>query len=177
MWNKIFYYTSVVILSTLGITFIIKGFRTIVFIFIVISTMFRPICPPALFSGICRTREPTQNFELRPLLNPRGSHILIPLAITRYKYSKFRGSRVRQTHEEGRRTYQPKRCENNNKDEDNSPKTLDDKNHQASSQKFSQLGITVLKSWWKLIFYIYIYIYIISELGTLMSRFSETIVG
>ena len=25
---------------------------------------------------------------------------------------------------------------NNNKDEDNSPKTLDDKNHQASSQKF-----------------------------------------
>ena len=26
---------------------IIKGFRTIVFIFIVISTMFRPICPPA----------------------------------------------------------------------------------------------------------------------------------
>ena len=29
--------------------FIIKGFRTIVFIFIVISTTFRPICPPALF--------------------------------------------------------------------------------------------------------------------------------
>ena len=27
--------------------FIIKGFRTIVFIFIVISTTFRPICPPA----------------------------------------------------------------------------------------------------------------------------------
>ena len=26
---------------------IIKGFRTIVFIFIVISTTFRPICPPA----------------------------------------------------------------------------------------------------------------------------------
>ena len=29
--------------------FIIKGFQTIVFIFIVISTAFRPICPPALF--------------------------------------------------------------------------------------------------------------------------------
>ncbi len=28
---------------------------------------------------------------------------------------------------------------NNNKDEDNSPKTLNDKNHQASSQKFRQL--------------------------------------
>ena len=31
------------------ILFIIKCFRTIVFIFIVISTTFRPICPPALF--------------------------------------------------------------------------------------------------------------------------------
>ena len=29
--------------------FIIKGFRTIVFIFIVISTKFRPICPPTFF--------------------------------------------------------------------------------------------------------------------------------
>ena len=29
--------------------FIIKGFRTIVFIFIVISTKFWPICPPAFF--------------------------------------------------------------------------------------------------------------------------------
>ena len=29
--------------------FIVKGFRTIVFIFIVISTTFRPICPPAYF--------------------------------------------------------------------------------------------------------------------------------
>ena len=41
--------------------------------------------------------------------------------------SKFRvGSRVRQTPEEGQRTYRPKRG-NNNKDEDNSPKTLNDK--------------------------------------------------
>ena len=29
--------------------FTIKGFRTIVFIFIVISATFRPICPPAFF--------------------------------------------------------------------------------------------------------------------------------
>ena len=37
--------------------------------------------------------------------------------------SKFReGSRIRQTPEEGRETYRPKRCGNNNKDEDNSPK-------------------------------------------------------
>ena len=39
--------------------------------------------------------------------------------------SKFReGFRVEQTPEEGRRTFQPKRCGNNNKDEDNSPKPL-----------------------------------------------------
>ena len=40
--------------------FIIKCFRTIVFIFIAISTTFRPICPPAFFRclsnlGTCRT--------------------------------------------------------------------------------------------------------------------------
>ena len=45
--------------------------------------------------------------------------------------SKFReGSRVRQTPKEDRRTYRPKRYGNNNKDEGNSPKTLNDKNHQ-----------------------------------------------
>ena len=54
--------------------------------------------------------------------------------------SKFRvGSRVRQTPEEGGGTYRPKRCGNNNKDEDNNPKNLNDKNHQVSSQKFRQL--------------------------------------
>ena len=36
-------------------------------------------------SNICRTREPTQNFELRPLLNPHGSPVLIPWVITGYK--------------------------------------------------------------------------------------------
>ena len=39
-----------------------------------------------------------------------------------------KGSRVRQTPDEGLRTYRPERCGNNNKDEDNSPKTLNDKN-------------------------------------------------
>ena len=54
--------------------------------------------------------------------------------------SKFHeGSRGRQTPKEGRRTYWPKRCGNKNKDEDNGLKTLNDKNHQASSQKFRQL--------------------------------------
>ena len=50
----------------------------------------------------------------------------------RVRSSKFRvGSRVRQALEQGRRTYQPKRCRNNNKDEDNSPKTPNDKNDHA----------------------------------------------
>ena len=41
---------------------------------------------------------------------------------------KFReGSQVRQTPEEGWRTYRPKCCGNNNKDEDNSLKNLNDK--------------------------------------------------
>ena len=54
-----------------------------------------------------------------------------PRGFNKGRNSKFReGSRVRQT---------PKRCGNSNKDEDNSPKNLNDKNQQASSQKFRQL--------------------------------------
>ena len=42
--------------------------------------------------------------------------------------SKFReSSRVRQTPEEGRRTYRLKLCGNKNKHENKSPKTLNDK--------------------------------------------------
>ena len=51
------------------------------------------------------------------------------LGFNKGRSSKFReSSRVRQTPEEGRRTYLPKRCGNNNKDEDNFPKTFNDKN-------------------------------------------------
>ena len=47
------------------------------------------------------------------------------------------GSRVRQeTGEEGQRTYRPKCCEYNKKDEDNSPKDVNDKNHQVLSQNY-----------------------------------------
>ena len=53
--------------------------------------------------------------------NPRG--------LNKGRSLKFRvGSRVRQRPEEGWRTYWPKRCGNNNKDEGNSPKTLNVKN-------------------------------------------------
>ena len=63
-----------------------------------------------------------------------------PHGFSKGRSSKFcEGSRVRQTSEESRRTYQPKRCVNSNKDEDKSPKNLNDKNHQALSQKFRQL--------------------------------------
>ena len=42
--------------------------------------------------------------------------------------SKFHeGYRIRQTPEKGWRTYRPKCCGNNHKDEDYSPKTLNDK--------------------------------------------------
>ena len=54
-----------------------------------------------------------------------------PCGFNKRRSSKFRvGSRVLQIPEEGWRTYQPKRCGNNNKDEDNSSKTLNDKKPQ-----------------------------------------------
>ena len=52
-----------------------------------------------------------------------------PRGFNKGRSSKFRlGSRVRKTPEEGQRIYRPKRCGNNNKGEDNSPKKLNDKN-------------------------------------------------
>ena len=52
-----------------------------------------------------------------------------PRGLNKGRGSKFSvGSRVRQTAEEDQRTYRPKRREYNNKDEDNSPKNLNDKN-------------------------------------------------
>ena len=51
-----------------------------------------------------------------------------PHGFNKGRSSKFHvGSRIRQTPEEGQRTYRLKRCGNNNKDEDNSPKNLNDK--------------------------------------------------
>ena len=63
-----------------------------------------------------------------------------PRGFNKGRSSKFReGSRVRQIPEEGWRTYRLKSCGNNNKYEDYSPKTLHDKNHLTSFQKFRQL--------------------------------------
>ena len=60
-------------------------FRTVVFIFIVIFTTFRPLCPPTNFRFFCRTKEPTWNFEPPPFFNLRGPLAQIPSTITRYK--------------------------------------------------------------------------------------------
>ena len=61
-----------------------------------------------------------------------------PRGLNKGRDSKFYvGSQVRQeTSEEGRRTYQPKRNEYDDKDEDNSPKTLNDKNKQKRKLSF-----------------------------------------
>ena len=49
-------------------------------------------------------------------------------------------SRVRhETREEGRRTYRPKRCDYDNKEEVNSTNIFSNNNYQASSQKFRQI--------------------------------------
>ena len=47
------------------------------------------------------------------------------------------------TSEEGRRTYRPKRCGNNNKDEDKSPQTLnDEKTYSHFKMILNQQGLT-----------------------------------
>ena len=69
-----------------------------------------------------------------------------PRGFNKGRSSKFReGSRVRQTPEEGQRTYRPKRCGNNDKDEDNSPKNLNDKNVCLTYFMHFSGGITVIK--------------------------------
>ena len=58
-----------------------------------------------------------------------GIRIGDPRGFNKRHSSKFHeGSQVQQTPEEGQRTYQLKHCENNNKDEDNSPRNLNNKN-------------------------------------------------
>ena len=57
-----------------------------------------------------------------------------PRGFNKGRRSKFQdSSRVRQTPEDVRRTYRPKLYRNNKKDEDNNPKTLNDKNPRITS--------------------------------------------
>ena len=63
-----------------------------------------------------------------------------PHGFNKGRSSKFReGSRVRQTPEEGRLAYRPKRCGNNNTYENNCPETLNDKNQLYTDWKTSHL--------------------------------------
>ena len=60
-----------------------------------------------------------------------------PRGFNKGRSSKFHVySRVRQTPEEGRKTYRPKHRGNSNKDEGNRLKTLNDKNHLGKSWPF-----------------------------------------
>ena len=54
-----------------------------------------------------------------------------------------RDSVWRETPEEGRRIYRPKRCDYNNKDEVDNSNILSNNNYQASSQKFKQYELSV----------------------------------
>ena len=81
--------------------FIIEGFRTNVFIFIVISITFRSICPPAFFR--CLSNSGTYT-ELRTTSFIESTGVAC--------------------------------CGNNKEDEDNSPKTLNDKEIYLSTYLF-----------------------------------------
>ncbi len=64
-----------------------------------------------------------------------------PRGFNKGRSSKFcEGSRVRQTPEEGRRTYRPKRCGNNNQDDVNSPKILNANKKMKEKQTIKQKG-------------------------------------
>ena len=123
--------------------FIIKSFQIIVFIFIVISTTFRAVCPPAFFRCLSNSETYTK-LRTTSFIESTGvacsdssrTHSITVIGVgslcvlleseqaTPVDSIK---DVVRLTPEEGHRTYRPKRCGNSHKDEDNSPKTLNDK--------------------------------------------------
>ena len=125
--------------------------------------MFLSICPPAFFrclsNSVTYTELRITSFIESPRVTCSDNWVQVlsipvlangirkgdPCGFNKAGSSNFcKRSWVRQTTEEGWRTYHPKPCGNNNKDEHNSPKTLKDKNHQSSSQKFRQLIHVIL---------------------------------
>ena len=99
-----------------------------------------------------------------------------------YRFNKGRsskfcvGNRIQQTLEEGQRTYRPKRCWNNNKGEDNSLKTLNDKiqtprTFQIFLNFFKTQILCTNRMWHKIHFYWLVCFYGISTIvGYLMSN-------
>ena len=109
--------------------FIIQGFRTIIFLFFGYIPNVLDNFPSGLLQVFL--------VELR-ILHGTLNHVIYLIHVGR---NSVYSSRVQESPEEGRRTHQPKRSEYNNKDEDDSPRTLTDKIHRASSQKFRQLRL------------------------------------
>ena len=109
--------------------FIMKGFWTIVFIFIVISTTFWPICPSAFFRGLLNSGIFTESEQANPVDSIKDvvrSSAKVPEF---NKHLKKAGRHIVQNVVEI--TIKMKIIVR---------KPLNDKNHQASSQKFSQLN-------------------------------------
>ena len=75
---------EVIFLKLVSMFFIIKGFRAIVFI--VISTTFRTICPPVFFRCLSNSGTFTE-LRTTSFIESTGVTLLIPLAVTGYKYS------------------------------------------------------------------------------------------
>ena len=119
----------------------INGFRTVVFIFIVISTTFRPIYPPAFFRCLSNSRTFTE-LQTTSFIESMGvtcsnsvNHNQVQVLSTRLQ--------------SGLNLQPPDDCPLRSLRNqyllccvllDNSSTTLNDKNHQASSQKFRQLN-------------------------------------
>ena len=138
-----------------GDIFIIKGFRTIVFIFIVISTTFRPIWPPAFFRYLSNSGTYT---ELRTTSFIESTGVACADSVSRNRVQVFSipvlllacsqdwtcnlqmivSLEAKVTNAYKRYAMCPAGQFRVNFSA-NSPKTLYDKNHQASSQKFRQL--------------------------------------
>ena len=116
---------------------IIQGFQ-IVFIFIVIFTTFRPMYSLSFFwyflsKSRAYTKIRTTSFILSTVVASVNYNWVQVLSV-----SVLLGSWVRQeTSEEGRRSSRPKRCEYNNKVEDNSLKTFYDTKNAIKLQRIS----------------------------------------
>ena len=126
------------------IIFIFKGYQTIVFIFIVTSITFRPICPPTFFRCLSNSGTYTE-LQTMSFIESTGiafsdsvSHnrvqvLSIPVLLLAcsqdwtWNLQMIVSLEALGINAYNRRTYRTKRSRNSNKDEDNSPITLNDK--------------------------------------------------
>ena len=104
--------------------FIIQGFRTIIVVCIVIFTTFQPICPPVFFRCFL------SNFEQHPLFHPQRSLSDSVNHNTKFRVGSWvpcrRPSSTRNTWRRPDDISAETLWIYNNKDKDNSPKTLND---------------------------------------------------